>query len=381
MPTYAWKAKDRSGAPVFREIRPATVQESRDVLLTEGCTDLILQEDDVLSEVNVAMGDKVEFLGEEITANAQDRIHYRTHPPLTVTRIILQGLAQEKGFYIVVLVGLAYCIWRDWLVGSMVFAILLIGWPVFKIGIGLPLLLFQRLADASDWNRWDEMLWLVNTLRFVGRFHFIKIPAAELTRLEANALAGKGRLQEAVALYSRAENQPGVPSWLYKAHLSNIYHNGGDHATALQLNHEAIALKPGAGLYIDLGDRLARYHADPAGARAALDHVDMDLVVDLLKPLVFRLRGIVAWGEGNAAEARRELETALREMEKTPHVPFRTGNIAITKAYLCCVHAKLGDPSAGTRFFHEARPYLVATSETKLLRNCEDALKIKAQDI
>ena len=379
MPTYAWTAKDKSGAKVFREIEATTVQDSRAVLLAEGCTELVLQEDDVLSQVGVAMGDKVEFLGEEIRTSAQDRIHQRTQPPFTVTRIILQGLAQEKGFYIVVLAGLGFCIWRDSLIGSIVFVILLLGWPLFKIGIGLPLLLFQRLADASDWNRWDEMLWLVNTLRFVGRFHFIKIPAAELTRFEANALAGNGRLQEAVALYSRAENQPGVPPWLYKAYLSGIYQNGGDYDKALQLNHEAIALKPDVSLHIDLGNRLARYHADPVGARAALDHVDMDLVVDLIKPLVFRVRGIVAWVEGNSDLASRELETALREMEKTPNVPYRAGNIAITKAYLCCVKAELGNPSAAAKFFDEARAYLIATGETKLLKDCEEALGKKAQ--
>jgi hypothetical protein len=145
------------------------------------------------------------------------------------------------------------------------------------------------------------------------------------------------------------------------------------------LIHEAIALTPDVALFMDLGNRLARYHADAAGARAALEHVDMELVVDMLKPLVFRLRGIVAWVEGNFDDARRELELALHELEKTRHLPYRTGNIAVVKGYLCCVYAKLGNLSAASKCYREARAYLIATEETKLLNDCETGLRIKAR--
>src|SRR6266850_6723474 len=98
MPTYAWTAKDKCGAPVFREIEAATVQESRDALLAEGCTDLALQEEDVLAEVNRAMGDKAVFLGEEIRVTARDRVQLRNR---TIISILLQGLAKDTGFVIV----------------------------------------------------------------------------------------------------------------------------------------------------------------------------------------------------------------------------------------------------------------------------------------
>ena len=294
MPTYAWTAKDKSGAPVFREIEAASVQESRDALLDEGCTNLALQEEDVLSEVNIAMGDRAEFLGEEIRVTARDRVQVRSQPPITITSIVLQGLVQERGFFIIVSLALALSLYRHSVIASIIWAVLLIAWPLVRIGIGLPSILFRRLAIAADWNRLDEMLQLVNQLRFVGRYHFIKVPEIELIRFEAKALAGQGRLSEAVTLYRRVENQPGAPTWLFKAHLAGIYDKAGDHETALKLTQEAITEKPDVSLFLDLSNRLARYYADAPGARSALERVDMDLVVDLLKPYTNRCRGIVA---------------------------------------------------------------------------------------
>jgi hypothetical protein len=82
------------------------------------------------------------------------------------------------------------------------------------------------------------------------------------------------------------------------------------------------------------------------------------------------------WLEGDFENARRELEAAIEGMEKTRHIPFRTGNIAVAKAYLCCVQARLGNPAAAQKCWQEARAYLIATKETKLLDNCKAALGI-----
>jgi tetratricopeptide (TPR) repeat protein len=204
----------------------------------------------------------------------------------------------------------------------------------------------------------------------------VKVPDLELSRFEAHALAKLGRLSDAVLLYSRLENKPGLPSWLFKCHLASIYDSGRDHDTALKLSNEAITLKPDSILYVDHANRLARYFQDPAGARAALQHVDMDLLVDLSKPYVIRLRGIVAWLEDDFANARRDLEAAIEGMEKTCHIPGRAGNIAVAKGYLCCVCAELGDMETARKCWKEARVYLLATKETKLISDCEAALSL-----
>ena len=173
-----------------------------------------------------------------------------------------------------------------------------------------------------------------------------------------------------------AKDKFGAPAWLFKSHLSTVYHNAGDNDTALKLTREAIALKPDASLFVDLANRLARYHDDAPGARAALERVDPDLVPEPGKPFVIRLRGIISWLERDFENARRELEQAVRDMEKTRHIPGRTGNIAVAKGYLCCVQAKLGHREAALKCYQQARGYLVATKETKLLKDCQAGLSL-----
>lgn len=371
MPTYAWFAKDKSGARVLREIAAPSVRESRDALLAEGCTDLELQEDDVIAQTNLTMGNKVEFLGEEIKSTAKDRVESRNR---TFARILLHSLAKDISFFLTVGGALAFCIYRDLFTGSIICLVLLVGWPAFKIGLGLPLILFNRLTEARDWKRDEDVFRLLKQIRSVNRYHFARIPEVELIRAEANALARQGRLAEAVKLHCATENQPGVAPWLYKAYLAGIYDSAEEHETAIKLTEEAIAIKPDPALYIDYANRLARYRNDAPSARAALEQVDMSLVVELLKPGVARLRGIIAWLERDYDAARRELDTAIAGMEKTRHIPFRTGNIAVAKGYLCCVQSKLGNAEAARKSWEDARSYLVATKETDLIKACEQAL-------
>ena len=86
-----------------------------------------------------------------------------------------------------------------------------------------------------------------------------------------------------------------------------------------------------------------------------------------------RCNGIIAYLEGDDATAKRELETVPSLLSGKRYRPFRDGNIAITKAYLCCVVARQGDTAFARKLLADARPYLVATDETALLAECERA--------
>ena len=84
-----------------------------------------------------------------------------------------------------------------------------------------------------------------------------------------------------------------------------------------------------------------------------------------------RIEGLLAYVEGNYETAKRELETAIQMMEKTPRVPYRDGAIAIARAYLCCTLAKLNDRSGSEKNYRAAQSYLEATEETKLIEECK----------
>jgi hypothetical protein len=63
-------------------------------------------------------------------------------------------------------------------------------------------------------------------------------------------------------------------------------------------------------------------------------------------------------------------------MEETRHIPGREGNMAVAKAYLCCVLSHLGDLPEAKRCFAEAKEYLIATEETELIPECNGAMEV-----
>jgi len=55
MPTFVWTAKNKFGHSGVREISSETAEEARAKLLAEGCTELALQENEIMATVTGAM--------------------------------------------------------------------------------------------------------------------------------------------------------------------------------------------------------------------------------------------------------------------------------------------------------------------------------------
>ena len=58
MTTYIWTAKDKSGKPVVREVTHNTIEESKGVLLADGCTELKLIQDEVMDAAMAGFSEK-----------------------------------------------------------------------------------------------------------------------------------------------------------------------------------------------------------------------------------------------------------------------------------------------------------------------------------
>jgi tetratricopeptide (TPR) repeat protein len=231
------------------------------------------------------------------------------------------------------------------------------------------------LLKAQDWHRWDEVLRRVKWLARTNQVHRQKISGTALVRYRAKALAGKGRLPEALADFATCENQPGCPSWLYKSLVAGIYDTARHHEKALELMREALAEKPLPSLYIGLARRLLKCKRDLADVKAALAEAEKGILVeDLERPKVLLCHGDVAKLEKNYSLAKQHYQAALEILERTRHLPLRDGQIYPTKARLCCVVAAHGDLAAAKRYFLEATDYLVATGRTELIAECQAAL-------
>jgi tetratricopeptide (TPR) repeat protein len=282
-------------------------------------------------------------------------------------------MIQDRGLYLVAILMIAYQAYRGHPTVALLLGIATLAWPAFRIWMALPGIYFARLNKAKDWHRWQEALDLVEKLRRLRKNHFVKLPETELVRSRAQALAGLGRLPEALSEFQQAEGKPGMPAWLYHAHLAGIYDIVKQHDRALEYSVKALQETPTPALYLDLANRLLRFKKDPLQGRQALLEAEKSTLTDIAKPYHLRCRGILAYLLQDYPTAKRELEASLEIMERTRDQPFRDGNISVVKGYLSCVLARLGETPAARKCFAPAKEYLVATGETELLEECKRA--------
>ncbi|HXJ61008.1 MAG TPA: hypothetical protein VNU68_30550 [Verrucomicrobiae bacterium] len=377
MPKYVWTAKDRSGKQVVKQIIHETAEGSKALLLADGCSELKLIQDEVMAAaVENFSSEKCRLLGKEIEATAERRVEAINKPPPTVFRVLWEGLGQSKGLSLLVILLSAYQAYRGNTIAALILLAALLVWILFIICVGLPGIYYGKLHKAADWNRWSEVLALVETLRKLRKIHFIKVPLSELTRFRAKALAGLGHLATALEEFKTCENQPGVPSWLYKAFAAGIYDTAKQYDKGLELLSQAIQENQSSALYLDLANRMVRYHRDRIKAKEALARAESSTISEIAKPYHLRCRGLLAYAEGDFVAAKREFEASLQLMLKTPHQPFRDGHISIVRAYLCCVLAKLNDRPAAHKCFEQAKEYLTATSEDDLIAECQKVLGV-----
>jgi hypothetical protein len=355
-----------------REVTAETARESRAILEAEGCTELVLISDEVADAVHTGFR-RAQVGREENKTTAEARLEARVRLRKygkSFGSVARDSLVNDIGLYmlILLLLGMGITLKRADL--TVYGCIALVVWPAFRIWSSLPGVYHRKLNKAREWHDWPEVFQLIEKLQMINGFHFTKIPAETLARTRAIALAGTGKLSQAVEEYRRYENQPGVPGWLYKAHLASILDSARQHDAAIQLSEAAVAERPTATLAVDLAFRRLRRKKDVGGAREALKIAEQGELIEIGKPHLLRCHGIIAYLEGNNAEARKNLEAALAILKTTPHQPFIEANTALTKAYLACALARLGDMAAARKMFADAKEYLVAAEETELLAEC-----------
>src|SRR5438105_3783030 len=103
MPIFVWKAKDRFGKPVVREISAATSKESEAMLREVGCTDLSLIFEDVADAAKEGFP-KSKFLGEEVEVTAEQKVKLYEKRPSTLFSVFWEGVWISKWIVLLVLI-------------------------------------------------------------------------------------------------------------------------------------------------------------------------------------------------------------------------------------------------------------------------------------
>jgi tetratricopeptide (TPR) repeat protein len=359
---------------VVKEITANTAKEAEKTLLDGGYTDLDLREEDIIAAAQAGFSDRPTLFGEEIKVTAEDRLKQYDKASTGFFSCILTGINQSK-FLCLLIIGLAiYQGYQEHWASVAILAVGMLAWLAFLTCVSLPSIYYQKLIKASDWSRWEEVLSLVATLKAVGKFSIVKVPATELIRNRAKAFAGQGRIEEALAEFKQCEGRPDCPTWLYKLFVGSLYTTAKQYDKAIEYSLLSIAEKPTPTAWSDLANRYARYQRDTVKAREAMAEADKSPVPEVSKPFRIRCLGIVSYLAGDYGAARRHLETAIEMVDKAKNRPFRDGHLSIARGYLSCVLAKQGDLPAAKTCFAQAKPYLVATKENELLAECRNLI-------
>ncbi len=375
MTNYIWKAKNRSGKPVVREVIANTAAESKSLLLADGYTELELFQDDVMAAAIEPMA-AAEMFGERLEVTAEERIKQSTQPQLNWWRALFACVWQSSGLILLLLTLAGFFFYRQNYVWGWSAVGGLLAWLFFITFLSIPSVYYNKLHRAVDWSRWDEVLAIVKLLEVNNEFNFIKVPTVELVRNRAKALAGLGRVEEGLAEYKKCEGQPGCPGWLYKAFVAGIYDTAKQYDKAIEYTVMSLEEKKNPSMYPDLAYRLARFKRDAVNARKAVNEAEKAVLSEIAKPFLLRSRGWVCYLEKNYAEARKAFEEAIEYMERTRNQPFRDGSISVAKAHLACVLAKQGEFDLAKKNFAEAKKYLIAADEKDLLAEYHNTIGV-----
>jgi tetratricopeptide (TPR) repeat protein len=227
----------------------------------------------------------------------------------------------------------------------------------------------QRLLTAIGRARWEEVLRLLERPRFKSHtfdYHLQK----------AQALAGLGRLSEALREFDRVTDLPDVPPFLYWLHQSLIYLAAGERERMLDVLGRAHEAAPTASaVTVLLAHNLVVIRRDVREARRLLADARRHVISDVLAPYVHSLEGVLAREEGRPEDAVTHLTTAV-----ALHRPFVRANPMLLaqdarmRARLALAHAAAGDPAAARDQFRRVRAILLVHREDELVWRCEEAV-------
>jgi hypothetical protein len=372
MHSFLWSGKYRDGKSRGVRVEAENAQDARKILEGRGWTGLEL----VKSEITdvVLKRQRAESGRAIVMTPDQELARARGKRPSFAGKW-LKSLAGTS----ITLVLFGWILWHginthrteSAVVGGVGLVATVLLFPALTLFYGQTKRNYARLNRAKVYARWDEVLECVEKLKRSQAMTRVGVGEVELTRNRAQALAGLGRMEEALAEMKKIEDSSATPHWLYLSHLSGIYAAGRQFDQALECQVQSTSERPQMPeAWIDLAGTLARRANRPADAREALERAKKIEITPLAKPHLSSNEGAILWREGKLPEAKSKLEQALVEFIPFAQKPLVERSILSTKSYLCAVNRAIGNNAEADKQFKEVQKYLEAHKEEELLQAC-----------
>ncbi|MSR54037.1 MAG: hypothetical protein EXS09_12215 [Gemmataceae bacterium] len=248
-------------------------------------------------------------------------------------------------------------------------AIAFLGLPAAIVVMGEffnPARKYDRVMTYNAWARWAEMLAALPSVRWA-------VPALQYAFHEAKALAGLGRIDEALDRVKPFADDPRTPAWLYWGQLADVYSSAQLGERVIECGEKAVENAPNnVTVLIDLAMSLLRYRRDAARAKPLLEQARTYEISDVILPFLLMCEGAVALEEKKPDQARKLIECALLAVEKYRHAsPLMGAGVDRMHTYLALACAASGDSLAAKKYYRIAEPRLKAFDATDLIERCQ----------
>lgn len=225
---------------------------------------------------------------------------------------------------------------------------------------------YDRVMTYNAWARWAEMLAALPSVRWA-------VPAPQYAFHEAKALAGLGRIDEALDRVKPFADDPKTPAWLYWGQLADVFSSAKLGERVIECGEKAVENAPNnVTVLIDLAMSLLRYRRDAANAKPLLERARTHEISDVILPFLLMCEGAVALEEKKPNQARKLIEEALKAVEKYRHAsPLMGAGIDRMHTYMALACGACGDSLAAVKHYRIAEPRLRAFDSTDLIERCQ----------
>jgi tetratricopeptide (TPR) repeat protein len=375
MPRYLASGRNAKGKKVTERLDVDSADEAVQVLRDRGYDEIVLHTDDVGAWSRRKA--VVYFL------SPSEHLWLRKMPRRLAIFLLATIKMYQKGWYwfLGALAVLAYRSWRGEWWGSLdsslvVYLFFPVFWALgaqfFRGAAGR----YRRLIDAVAWGRWEDVLARADSV--AG-----KVPPHEVAFLKAKALAGLGRLDEALRMVEAFADGKEIPEWLYWSRLAAVYSTGKRPEESKAALEKALEFAPeNVTLLVDKADSEVWLRRNPRLARELLARARAHAISDLIQPFVLMTEGLIRLEQGHAREARELLEQAFEKANAFRHgSPLMVAMLDKMHAALALACAAEGDIDAARRHYQLARPRLVALRLDDELARCEKAVGLAPEDV
>lgn len=355
MSEYLLTGRDRAGHKVTERVEAGSADEAVRLFRGRGYEDVVLHTDDV--SALYTKHSRVESV-----FSPRQYLWFRAMPGRLAAFLLITIKSYEAGrlLYLAALALLAYRRYEGWPWTffdrvTILFLFLPVLWALWcQLGKRQPDL-YKHLMESVSWGRWEEVLERIESIS-------AKLPREEVAFRKAQAMAGLGRLDEALQLVKPFASGQTIPPWLYWSRLSEVYKTAKRYGDARSADEKALELAPeNATVLIDVARTAIWHDHDVQRSRDLLARARSHAISDVLQPFAIYVEGLIRLEEGQSQESLRLLQESYQGASAFRHASPLMGSI-LDQMHLsiALAHAQLGDLASAQRHYEIARPRLLA---------------------